>query len=469
MQFSIQSVSDLKLNINISVPANELVSAYDKKVNAVAKQAKIDGFRPGKVPVAYIKKNYGPGIEAEVIESIVRNSFDSFCVEKKLEVAAVENVNVTQKELGKDLEFTVSVEVYPEISFADEDFIKTSVDKKIAEVKDQDVENYLQKFLKSQATWKDADVATIAKIGDKVVIDFKGEIDNKNIDAASAEDFELELGSNHLIPGFEDGIVGHKTNDEFKLNLTFPSDYHEAEYAGKPVVFTVTLKTVKHATLPEIDTDFCRRFGVHVHDENCDHEHEHTHEHVHGENCTHDHKTSENEMDPKELFRAKVKETIIKELNNKINADFKVNVLKSLRESKPLNVPQSAVDAEINAMIKQRQEYYKKYTGSNSINFDKEKLAEEARERVHTSLLVLAFIKQNELKVNRDSIRAKLADLIGLENVSEEILDLYSGDKRNMQEISALALEDLVVQKLSEKFSIVESNVSYDEVMNNVR
>src|SRR5207248_2928780 len=162
-------------------------------------------------------------------------------------------------EIGKDLEFTVNIEVYPEITFTDSDFADITVEKNIVSVTDKDVDTQLEKLLKSNAVWEVAPSNTIAKLGDKVIIDFTGKSNGQDIQAGSAQDFELELGSKHLIPGFEEGIVGHKAGDEFELNLQFPKDYHEAEYADKPVIFKVIVKHVKHPVLPEIDEAFCKK------------------------------------------------------------------------------------------------------------------------------------------------------------------------------------------------------------------
>ncbi|MBP9723083.1 MAG: trigger factor [Gammaproteobacteria bacterium] len=463
MQSVVQSISDLKLNINISIPARELQSEYSKKIEEVAKQARVDGFRVGKVPVAYIKKHYGKGIEAEVVDTIVRKSFDKFCTEKKLDIAGIENVDVTQKELGKDLEFTVSVEIYPEISFSDNDFLKASVIKKTVELSNTVLDENFEKFLKSYAEWENVtDLNTSAKMGDKVIIDFEGSMDSKVVDSAAAKDFELELGSNHLIPGFEDGIVGHKAGEEFEIKLTFPSDYHEADYASKEITFKINLKTVRHAVLPEVNKEFCQRFGIgvgsnhnHVHDEHCDHDHD-------SASASHEIEIND-DADFPALLKEKLKESLNKELTNRVHQDYKESVLAALREVKPINIPRSAIEVEINNMVKERQEQYKKYTGKNNkLSIDRSKLEEDARKRVHTSLIVLAYIKQHDLKVDREMIRAKLSELMGTNNVSNEILDMYY-DQPKMQELRAIALEDLVITHLSNKFTVVETAVDYDK------
>ncbi len=457
MQSAVESISDLKRKVNITVPANELAVAYGKKVSDVARRAKIDGFRPGKVPLNYVEKHYGPGIQAEVVDEIVRKSFDKVCIEKKIEVAGINNIDVTKNQIGQDLEFSVDVEVYPEITFADSDFSSITVEKDIVNVTDADVDSQLQKLRQGNATWTNAENAT-AKKGDKVVIDFKGQSEGKEIDGGTAEDFEIEIGSKHLIEGFEDGIVGHTVGDQFDLNLQFPVDYHETTYAGKPAVFNVTLKQIKHATLPEVDADFCKKFGVlpdqddHVHTADCDH--------------SHDEKVVESEhTDYVALFKSKLKESLEKELKNKLAVAYKSAVLKALKENKAISVPQSAVESEITSLVNQQQERYKKYMGNKnaSLKLDRSKFAQSAQDNVHISLLVLAFIKQNDIKTTREIIKAKLGELMGTNTVSEDVLNWYYSDQRRIQEVQALALEDLVIEAISKKITIVEKSMNYNQ------
>ena len=458
MQSAVESISDIKRKVNITVPANELKVAYGKKLNDVAKEATDDGFRPGKVPLAVIKKRYGSSIQAKVVDEIVRKSFDQVCVEKKIEVAGIQNVNVTKNTIGEDLEFSVEVEVYPEITFADSDFADITVEKNTVSITDADVDSQLEKLLKGNATWQTAKNAT-AKTGDKVVIDFQGTCDGKDIDGGTAEDFEIELGSKHLISGFEDGIAGHKVGDAFELNLQFPADYHEKAYAGKPAIFKVTLKEIKHPTLPAIDAEFCKKFGVLPSKD----------DHVHTADCNHSHDDAEIVEDANTdyagLFKSKIKESLEKELKNKTAVAHKTAVLKALKDKKPISVPQSAVEAEISSLISQQQERYKKYMGNKNANLqlDRSKFAEGAQDNVHISLLVLAFIKQNDIKTSRDIIKNKLAELMGTESVSDDVVDWYYNDQRRVQEVQALALEDLVIDAISKKITIVEKPLSYTQ------
>lgn len=455
MQSVVEAISDLKRKINITVPATELSNAYGKKVNEVALTAKVDGFRPGKFPKSRVETMYGPSIKADVVDEIVRKSFDKVCVEKKIEVAGIDNVDVTKSEIGQDLEFSVNIEVYPEITFADSDFANITVDKNVVTVSDNDVETQLEKLLKGNATWENADSSTVAKNGDKVVLDFVGTSQGKEIDGGTAKDFEVEIGSKHLINGFEDGIIGHKAGDEFELNLKFPDDYHENEYAGKEAIFKVTLKQVKHATLPAVDEEFCKKFGVLP-----------AHNHVHDEHCSHAHdEVSNADEDYPSLFKAKLKESLEKELKNKLAISYKNAVLKALKEHKSISIPQSAIDAEINSLIKQQNERYRRYTGNKNANLelDRAKFAEAAQSNVHASLLVMAFIKQNDIKTSREIIKAKLTDLMGMDNISDEILDWYYSDQRRISEVQALALEDLVIDAITQKINVVEKPLSYSQ------
>lgn len=463
MQSAVKTVSDLELEINIVVPANELQVAYGNKINEVASKAKVDGFRAGKVPVSYVKKIYGKSIESEVVDELVRTSFSKVCQDKAITVAGIEKVDVIQKEIGKDLEFTINVETYPEIKFDDSDFSGTKVEKFETEVADKDVDDAIERLRKSHANWETVGANAKAKLEDKVILDFTAVQDGKNLESGAANDFDLVLGSKHLIPGFEEGIVGHKAGDEFELDLTFPEDYHSEEQAGKQAIFTVKLKEIQRPVLPEIDQEFCSKFGVTIQEPVLDAESD--------EDSKDKAEAKKNKpADPKALLEAlkeKVKTSLSAEVKNQIESKYKNAMFDSLCDKKEVKVPKALIEEEITNLINQQQERYRSYIGNKhaSLDLPRSEFAEQAEKNVHLRLLVRAFIQQFEIKADRDVIKAKLSEAMGGHEISDDLLNWYYSEPQRLGQIEALALEDLVTKKLEEKFEVVNKKITVKELM----
>ena len=484
MKSAVETVSDIEIKINVVVPANELQDAYSNKISEVSKTANVTGFRKGKVPANYIKKIYGQSIENDVVDELVRKSFNEVCNEHKINVVGIENVDISQRELGKDLEFAIKVETYPQVEFNESDFAKIKIEKFTTTITEADVDSTIEKLRKSHATWETQSESTKAKMGDKVIIDFTAEQDGEKLEGGSADNFDLELGSKHLIPGFEEGVVGHKAGDTFVLDLVFPEDYHAVEQAGKKTKFTVTLKEVKHPLLPEINEEFCAKFGIslngqedahhHHHDGECNHDHDHSaHDHHHGEECDHEHHHDENcdhDAEPKniqETLRAKIKESLEAEVKNHIDSKYKNSIFDSLCEIKSVNIPKSLVEAEISDLIENQQARYRNYTGKKNakLDLDRESFRQQAEKNTHLRLLVRGFIEQNNIKADREVVKTKLSEAMGGHEISEDLLNWYYSDAKRLSQIESLALEDLVTKKIEEKIKVTEKAVNFNDLM----
>lgn len=229
MQVSVETTQGLERRLTITVPAATVDAAVRKELNGLAKTRRIDGFRPGKAPVAIIKKMFGAMAHARVADEMMQNNFIKAIIENKLSPAGAPTMDPKEIKEGQDFEFTATFEVYPEFEVAGLESIK--VEKPVATVKDSDLENMIDTLRKQHATWTEAAVA--AANGMRVTMDFVGSIDGEEFDGGKAEGFTLELGAGRMIPGFEDAILGKKAGDEFTIEVTFPADYHAEALKGK--------------------------------------------------------------------------------------------------------------------------------------------------------------------------------------------------------------------------------------------
>ena len=258
MQVSVETTQGLERRLTISVPADAVDSAVKSRLQQLAKTQRINGFRPGKVPVSVIKKRFGQAVRQEVAGDVMQQNFYQAIVQEKIQPAGMPKFELTKDEDGQDLEFVASFEVYPEVEVKGVSDIE--IEKPVVDITDEDLDNMMETLQKQHASWKE--VKRKAKKDDKVIIDFVGTVDGEEFEGGKAEDFALELGQGRMIPGFEKPLVGAKAGEEVTIEVTFPEDYHAENLKGKEAVFQATVKKVEGQSLPKVDEEFAKLFGV---------------------------------------------------------------------------------------------------------------------------------------------------------------------------------------------------------------
>ena len=238
MSLNIETTQGLERRVSITVPAETVVQAIREELKRVAKNARVDGFRKGKVPPHIIEKRFGASVRQDILGDLLQNHFFQAVIENKINLAGRPSFTVEQFEEGKELKFSATFEVYPEVELKGLENIK--VEKPVVEISEADVDKMVEVLRKQQATWTETQDA--AKAEDRVTIDFVGSVDGEEFEGGKAEDFVLFMGQGRMIPGFEDGIVGHKAGDKFTIDVTFPEEYHSEKLKGKAAKFDITLK-----------------------------------------------------------------------------------------------------------------------------------------------------------------------------------------------------------------------------------
>jgi trigger factor len=258
MKHTRKNISDTKVSLNIVLDAAELATVESKTLVRLAKDLKVAGFRPGKVPPTVAKKNLdGNVLGMEVAQDAINHFMVEVLDTEKLQPLDRPQVDIQKYVHGEQLEFSAELEIVPEVKLGDYKTLKAK--KKIEKFTDKDVAEVIDRMRQGMAEKKD--VTRAAKTGDEVIIDFKGTNDGKEIAGASGTDYPLSLGSNTFIPGFEEGLIGKKAGETFDLPLTFPKDYHHKPLAGQEVIFAITVKVVKEVTLPALDDAFAAKAG----------------------------------------------------------------------------------------------------------------------------------------------------------------------------------------------------------------
>ena len=427
MQVSVENTSALERRLTIGVPAERIEAEVNKRLQQTARNAKIPGFRPGKVPMSVIRQRYEADARQEALGNVIQASFYEAVVEQKLNPAGAPAVEPKVFEKGKDLEYIATFEVFPEFEVAAFDSIE--VERLSAEVADSDLDNMLEILRKQNVRYEQADRA--AQNEDQLNIDFVGKIDGEAFSGGSATGTQLVLGSGRMIPGFEDGLTGAKAGEEKVLNLTFPEDYQNLELAGKTAEFTVTVNTVSEPKLPELTEEFFAQFGI-----------------------------KETGIDG---FRAEVRKNMERELRQAIKAKVKNQVMDGLVATNPIEVPKALLDNEVDRLRVQAVQQF----GGN-IKPDQlpaELFTEQAKRRVVLGLIVAEVVKQFDLKPDDTRVRELIQEMASAYQEPEQVVSWYYKNEEQLNEVRSVVLEEQVVDTVLQKAKVTDTSVSYEEAV----
>ncbi len=428
MQVSVESTSAIERRMTIGVPAEQIEKEVEQRLQKTAKTARINGFRPGKVPVKVVKKRYGQGVRQEVIGEVMRNSYVEALGKEQVNPIGYPRFEPKTVEEGKDLEFVAIFEVYPEIEIADLSKVKLEVPT--AEIKDKDVKNMIDTLRRQHGTLKS--VKRKAKKKDILTVDFTGYVDGEAFQGGAGKDQKITLGAGQMIPGFEEGLIGAKAGESVTLEVTFPEDYGNEELAGKDAKFEVDVKTTEEVVLPEMNEEFYSKYGVTVDDE--------------------------------EQFKAEVVKNMERELDQAINNKLKQQIVEELVAANELDVPNALIQEEINRM---KQEALQQFGGGQQLDPSKlpnELFQDQAETRVKTGLLFAAIVKENELKADPEKVEAKIQEMAQSYESPEEVVAHYSKPE-NKAQVEAFVVEEAVVDLVMAKAKTKKAKMSYEDAV----
>lgn len=433
MQVSIETTSGLERKMTIGVPAERIENEVTDRLEKASKNVKLDGFRKGKVPLSVIKQRYGRGIRDEVIGDVVRTCFVEAVTQEKITPAGQPALEPTKDEPGEDFEFVATFEVLPEVNLAD--FAKVKVAKPVAEVKDEDVQDMLEALRKQQADWETVERAVVE--GDEVVIDYVGVRDGEEFEGGSAEDFPLEVGSGKAVPGFEESIVGMSTGDEKVVPVKFPQDYHAEEMRGADVEFTIKLKEVKQAVLPELNDEFFKAYGL--------------------------------EQGGEEVFRSIVRQNMERDLKNALESKTKSRVMEQLFElHKDIEAPLTQIANEMQSLKNQMAQKLGNNEGANKFDpsmLPDDMFMDQAKRRAVVGLIVNEIVQSNKMGVDGALVRERIEGIASTYEKSEEVVNYYYNSPELLKGIEANVLQEQVVQLVLGSADVTEEEVGYQQAV----
>lgn len=432
MQVSVETTQGLGRRVTITVPAANIEKAVNSELVSVAKKVRIDGFRKGKVPMHIVKQRYSASVLQDVLGDVMQSHFVDAIRENKIIPAGGVSYKPEAFDEGSDFTFSVEFEVYPEIELKGLETIE--VEKPAVEVKDEDVDNMLDTLRKQQAEWKEIDEAIAAD--SRVTMNFIGSIDGEEFEGGKADDFALVMGEGRMIPGFEEGVLGHKVGEEFEIDVNFPEDYHAENLKGKAAKFAITLTKVEQRELPEFTEEFIKRFGI-----------------------------SDGTLAG---LRTEVRKNMQRELKNAIRNRVKAQVLDGLVKANDIDVPVAVVDSEIDVLRRQAAQRF----GGNekqAAELPRELFEEQAKRRVVIGMLLGEVIRNNELKADEDRVKVLIEEMASAYEDPTEVIEYYSKNNELMDSVRNLALEEQAVEKLLLSAKVTEKETNFTELMNQVQ
>lgn len=423
MQVSVETLKGLERKVTVSVPTEKVEEEVSLRLKNLARKVKVDGFRPGKVPMHVVKNRFSDSVREDVAREMVQSTLYEALQNEKLMPAGSPRVEPEQVESGKDFIYSAVFEVLPEINVVELNDDKIEVIK--AQVSNKDVDAMIEKLREQAKEW--SEVSRAVANGDKAVIDFEGFLGDKAFEGGSAQGYEIVVGSGSMIPGFEEGLVGAKQGKPFEIKVTFPEDYGHKDLAGKEATFKITVQKVFEGKLPELNDAFAKKFNI--------------------------------EEGGIEALKKDIKENMERELERRVSAMNREKIFDKLMEVNPFDLPNALIDQEIEHL--KHEMYHRLFGHEHSDNetipdFPRALFEEQAKRRVHLGLLFSEYVKKHELVADKARVDAMIEKFASAYEKPEELRAWYQSSKERLGEIEALVMEEMVAEKISENAKLVD-------------
>jgi trigger factor len=430
MQVTVEAGSGLERRMTVQVPEEQIATQVQTRLNSLRRTVRLHGFRPGKVPQRVLERTYGRKVRDEVVSSVLQSSLLEAFGQQKINPASRPSIDAVEAKPGQGLSYTAVFEVYPEISVPDVKAIK--LHRPVVEVTVQDVDAMIETLRRQRRTW--ASVEREAAAGDQAIIDYRGLIDGEDFQGSQGMQVAVELGTHRLIEGFEEGLIGAKAGEERVLDLKFPNGYHDTALAGKPVRFTVSVREVQEAHLPDIDQAFFEAFGVREGGE--------------------------------EALRKEVRENMERELRGAIRAKLRQEVMDALLGAVKVDLPTALVQEEAGRLMEQtRQGLVRRGAIAADLQLLPSMFEEQARRRVALGLILVEVVKANNLATDPAKVKVRVESIASTYQDPQEVVSWYYADKERLAEIESLVMEDEVVDWVVEHADVTDEPSTFDAIM----
>lgn len=428
MQVSVEATGALDRRMTVQFPPDRVDTEVEKRLRALTRRVRIDGFRPGKVPLKIVQQRYGSGVYQEVLGEMLQQSYREAIEQQGLVPAGGPSIEPKMMEPGKPIEYVASFQVFPEVAVAE--LADVEIERPVAEITTADVDRVIESLRRQRREW--FEVPRAAAEGDRVTLDFTGTLNGEAFDGGQAEGFAVEVGAGRLLKEFESQLVGLQAGTESAIDVTFPEDYPGDHLKGQTVRFALKVHKVEESRLPEVDADFARAFGV--------------------------------EDGDVERLRAEVRDNMSRELAQNIKGRVKKQVMDALVARHDFELPQALVKGEIDRLRKETEERFGGASRAQPLPdalFD-----EEARRRVRLGLVIRAIIDAQKLELDRARVEVELDTLAQTYEQPDEVKRHYRSHPQTMASLESLVIEDQVVDWVLARAEVTDKQGSFDALMN---
>lgn len=428
MQVSVEKTSELSRKMTVSLPEDVVQEKMTERLKSLARDAKVDGFRPGKAPQQVIKKLYGERVRQEVAGDLIQTTLSKALQDQNLKPAGYPQIQLTEEVNG--FGYIAEFEVYPEIAL--DNIGQLEVIKPISSVQESDVDGMILKLREQRKTWEVAD--RLSQESDRVTITFSGVSDGGNFTDGKVENYQVEIGSKRMIPGFEDQLIGLKAGDNKTFEIAFPEKYGNEKLAGKLAQFDVEVSSIEESVLPEIDGDFIKAYGI--------------------------------EDGSEASFRQDVKENMQRELERALRGKLKNSLMDALYEKIKINIPNVLVDQEIESLMQPYIENAKKRKLKiEDLNLPRDNFEDQAKRRVALGLILGEIIRKNDIKLDAEKVRSTIEDMAKSYERPADVVNWYYSDESRLADVQQLVLEDQTVEWLASQVKVSEQELAFSDVL----
>lgn len=444
MVTAVETLAKLERRVTLTVSLDEVRTEVEKRLKVRARSAKAPGFRQGKVPMKMVAAQYGYQVESEVLNDKVGRAFSVVAEENQLRVAGYPRIEPKANSGAAEgtIAFDANFEVYPELVIGE--LAGADVEKTVTAVSDAEIDKTIEILRKQRVHYHTKGEkgehgdggAPISANGDRATVDFVGTIDGVEFAGGKAEGYAFVLGEGSMLPEFEAATLGLKVGESKVFPLSFPPEYHGKDVAGKTAEFTITLKKLEWAHLPEVDADFAQSLGV--------------------------------EDGSIEKMREDIRANLTREVSGRAKAKTKDSVMDALLKVATLDVPKVLVEQDIERLVEMtRQDMAQRGMNAKDMPFPPELFTAQAERRVRLGLILADLVKAHNLQATADQVKAQVEEFAQSYEDPQQVLKYYFSDRRRLGEVEALVLEENVVNYVLGKAKVTEKVVAFEELMGN--
>ncbi len=426
---SIEILNSLERKTTFTINKSEVDLATKTELKKYIKDAKVQGFRPGKAPLHIVEQMYGGKAYEEALNRLINQQFTDLVIKEKINLAAYPKFDLTSSE-GDSFVFSAKFEIMPEVKIGD--LANHTVQKFNCSITDPDIDKAIDKIRNQHANYLETDEP--AKVNDKVIVDLCGKLNGVPFDGGKLDNHTVIIGQNTLLPDLENGLIGLKSGESKTIAVKFPENYHNNDLKGKDTQFEVTVKQVTKPELPALDSELVKKMGI-----------------------------PDGSIDS---LRKEVKTNLTRLSESTLHNKFRESALDALSKSSPLDVPYSLVHDEIHNLMDRREEEMKRYGyTSEQIKLTHEMFENEARRIVTLRMLIQKFIQDHKLTVNDEDIKNVIKNMSNFYEDQDQYIKWYYEDKARVDNARAIAMENKVIEKISSIAKTENADISYDKLV----